>query len=330
MSLVECPECKKQISDSAKTCPYCGFPMEEYITTIVENKTTMSVVNTENLNCPKCGTQNYKEYKFCKKCGNKLMVTVGNAPVLDVNEYLGFDSPNDVSVKKKQIIEKKVTELQNLADDIEEQMKKMGVPPKDFIPVPNEPIEAPSNLIVLKSEMQRLLQYFSERTVDFKIYKKLLIQFNSLLEGGGLLFVCAVVSFLEMFACVFIIEFNSNNHVGILMEWAIFIPLTLINYIITKKATEEKKEKLTNDLMLFRKRLIFHYNNANNCFISYDHCDPEIISAVYNNLISGRATTYASALNVYLSDETTRMMIQRMDEQFERMRREIHRDMNNR
>ena len=33
MSLIECPECKQQISDTAPTCPHCGFvqksaPME--------------------------------------------------------------------------------------------------------------------------------------------------------------------------------------------------------------------------------------------------------------------------------------------------------------
>lgn len=27
--LVNCPECGKQISDKAKACPHCGYPMEE-------------------------------------------------------------------------------------------------------------------------------------------------------------------------------------------------------------------------------------------------------------------------------------------------------------
>jgi hypothetical protein len=29
MALVSCPECKKEISDQAKTCPHCGFPIEK-------------------------------------------------------------------------------------------------------------------------------------------------------------------------------------------------------------------------------------------------------------------------------------------------------------
>ena len=26
--LIECPECKKQISDQAKSCPHCGYPIK--------------------------------------------------------------------------------------------------------------------------------------------------------------------------------------------------------------------------------------------------------------------------------------------------------------
>lgn len=28
MALINCPECEKQVSDKAKTCPNCGFPIE--------------------------------------------------------------------------------------------------------------------------------------------------------------------------------------------------------------------------------------------------------------------------------------------------------------
>ncbi len=29
MALVNCPECGKEISDSAKSCPHCGYPLSE-------------------------------------------------------------------------------------------------------------------------------------------------------------------------------------------------------------------------------------------------------------------------------------------------------------
>ena len=29
MTLILCPECKREISDQANTCPHCGFPIEK-------------------------------------------------------------------------------------------------------------------------------------------------------------------------------------------------------------------------------------------------------------------------------------------------------------
>ena len=29
MALIKCPECKKQVSDSAETCPHCGYKLKE-------------------------------------------------------------------------------------------------------------------------------------------------------------------------------------------------------------------------------------------------------------------------------------------------------------
>ena len=34
MALINCPECKKEVSDKAISCPYCGFP----ISPVLENE----------------------------------------------------------------------------------------------------------------------------------------------------------------------------------------------------------------------------------------------------------------------------------------------------
>jgi hypothetical protein len=31
MALIECPECKKQVSSEARACPYCGYPVAEKV-----------------------------------------------------------------------------------------------------------------------------------------------------------------------------------------------------------------------------------------------------------------------------------------------------------
>ena len=32
MAIIKCPECKKEVSDKAKTCIHCGFPLDEMTT----------------------------------------------------------------------------------------------------------------------------------------------------------------------------------------------------------------------------------------------------------------------------------------------------------
>ena len=31
MALIVCPECGKQVSDQAESCPHCGYPIPKYI-----------------------------------------------------------------------------------------------------------------------------------------------------------------------------------------------------------------------------------------------------------------------------------------------------------
>lgn len=33
MALIKCPECEKEVSDSAKCCPNCGCPIKSHIRT---------------------------------------------------------------------------------------------------------------------------------------------------------------------------------------------------------------------------------------------------------------------------------------------------------
>ena len=51
MSLIKCPECGKEISNKAISCPMCGYPIKEEI-----NKLSSKSASTTGMNvCPKCG-----------------------------------------------------------------------------------------------------------------------------------------------------------------------------------------------------------------------------------------------------------------------------------
>lgn len=56
MALIKCPECSKEISDKAVSCPNCGFP-------ISENKNCVDKGNTQI-----CDEPNYP-YSICYNCG---------------------------------------------------------------------------------------------------------------------------------------------------------------------------------------------------------------------------------------------------------------------
>ena len=61
MALIICPECKKEISDKAPSCPNCGYPLE----------LAKSAVPSEEP-CIHCGYSNPIGSDYCDSCGIRL------------------------------------------------------------------------------------------------------------------------------------------------------------------------------------------------------------------------------------------------------------------
>ncbi len=51
MALMSCPECTEKVSDRAYWCPHCGFPVREYMDSLLSNhnSTNMSISDTESI-----------------------------------------------------------------------------------------------------------------------------------------------------------------------------------------------------------------------------------------------------------------------------------------
>lgn len=64
MSLIECPECGKQISDKAKSCPNCGCPIKEF------SESQETIVPTE------LSEDDKPEMFRCVKCNKPLPVDI--------------------------------------------------------------------------------------------------------------------------------------------------------------------------------------------------------------------------------------------------------------
>lgn len=77
MALITCPECGKQISDKAKMCVGCGFPISDYLKRENVNnnyKTTFEkqfngiykytlFKGKQEVYCPRCNSENCSHYK---------------------------------------------------------------------------------------------------------------------------------------------------------------------------------------------------------------------------------------------------------------------------
>ena len=57
MAMISCPECNKDISDKAKSCPHCGSPVTKAVAVIA---------------CSECGKEVPGKAKSCPHCGNPI------------------------------------------------------------------------------------------------------------------------------------------------------------------------------------------------------------------------------------------------------------------
>lgn len=76
MALINCPECGKEVSDKAKVCINCGYPIYEYV---LEQKEVKEIkINSGEIKkeipirdniCPNCGNEISPVFRVCSKCG---------------------------------------------------------------------------------------------------------------------------------------------------------------------------------------------------------------------------------------------------------------------
>lgn len=65
MTLIECPECKGNVSSRASACPHCGFEVSKYVK-----------MAHEIITCPKCGSSEYYHSgDKCCICGTEVVNT---------------------------------------------------------------------------------------------------------------------------------------------------------------------------------------------------------------------------------------------------------------
>lgn len=85
MALINCPECGRQVSDSAVSCPNCGTPINKSNTQKF-CKYCGEIIDRECVVCPKCGKQ---VEEIGGKTGNIIVNNNNSASAVAINGGLG-------------------------------------------------------------------------------------------------------------------------------------------------------------------------------------------------------------------------------------------------
>lgn len=78
MSLIKCPECGKEISDKATSCPNCGFPIEDFLNNFDDTKICRSCkkpytkIEREHIATGINGMWIFHEIAYCDNCKEKV------------------------------------------------------------------------------------------------------------------------------------------------------------------------------------------------------------------------------------------------------------------
>lgn len=69
MALIQCPECAREVSDRAVSCPQCGFPVAKEVGTILPEEMEVGPCLPKVVDCLDCKTIFSFEDEVCPNCG---------------------------------------------------------------------------------------------------------------------------------------------------------------------------------------------------------------------------------------------------------------------
>lgn len=115
MALIICPECKKDVSDMASTCPHCGYPLLQYVKSMKNDQLVLSQADSScqpepmGFKCNYCGYECAREEAVCPSCRQPASwekIRIKNQTETDkkLTDKMPLQTNNGLIARKKEIL----------------------------------------------------------------------------------------------------------------------------------------------------------------------------------------------------------------------------------
>lgn len=111
--LINCPECGKQVSDKAKICVNCGYPIDKYIEELNENERQKEIEKEKEKlpKCPYCQSVDIDKEGYCNECGMNTLQNKRKSFIDGLSDCLlgmvGQEPMEDKKIVRKTVVEEK-------------------------------------------------------------------------------------------------------------------------------------------------------------------------------------------------------------------------------
>ena len=180
-----------------------------------------------------------------------------------------------------------------------------------------KPVNAPSDRKTLMQELLRLGKYFLNQKhtylESYRLDNEIRRQTNMLPSFGIRMLVTFFIAFALSFVTLVIgligysfqstsLFFRICGEIAFYQILLVCIAITGFFYVREKLQINKRIDELKGQYEECCAMMPKIYNAAENCFVAYEHCDPNTIYTLYKYIEINRARTYGEALNCMVTD----------------------------
>ncbi len=117
MALINCPECNKEISDKAFSCPHCGYPisLDTNLNNNSQNNSSNYCIIFKRLRIPKYANKLIEEIKCLEKISLLEAIEIVDNPPSIISKNISLEEAKNIQNKLNEF--SSITEIEELSDN---------------------------------------------------------------------------------------------------------------------------------------------------------------------------------------------------------------------